>query len=79
VRELRLVSSWQEAVEDGRNLTFEDQLAVDESHFLLRHLRLSSATSFLTSRRGWPVLVVVLFLVEVFGEGGLGLEGILRA
>ncbi len=55
-----LVPSWQKAVENGRNLTLKNELSVDESHFFLRHLRLSSSSSLLLSIWRWTIMFIVL-------------------
>ena len=49
VSELSFVSSRKKAVEDGGDLAFQDQFAIDETDFLLCHLCLSSPSSALSA------------------------------
>ena len=61
---LNLVPSRQKAVENGRNLTLEDELSVDESDLFFSHLCLSSSPpSLLSTRRCRTVLIIVLIPV----------------
>lgn len=68
--ELDFVSSWQEAVENCRDLTLENELSVNQSDFLLRHLCLSSSSSLLLPIGCWAVMFIILvrFLVLIVGE-----------
>jgi type II secretory pathway component PulL len=65
MRELDLVAPWEETVENGGNLALENQLAVDQLHLLLGHLRSADTTSLLGTvwRRA---VVFVLFVVVLF-------------
>ena len=65
MRELDFVSPGQETVEYGGDFTLEDELAVDESDFLFRHLCLSSSSSLLLSVRSRAIMFEIFlgFLV----------------
>jgi hypothetical protein len=68
MREFNVISPREEAVKNSRNLALQDQLSIDKLDFLLRHLRLTSASSVLLPI--WSrAIMLYLLVVHVIREG----------
>ena len=66
MRELDVISSRKETVEDGRDLALENEFTVDQANLLLRHYCISRSTSFLCAIWSWPVVLCLLVDFSVY-------------
>lgn len=73
VRELGAILPGKKAVQRGRDLTLENELAVDEFDLALLHPGFTGSTAFLFTCRSRSY---VLFAVEFVGKGRVAVEGI---
>lgn len=69
VRELALITTWKEAVQNSRDLALEDQLTIDKSDFPPGRLGKSSSSSVLAASWSWTIMATICFFVIVFCEG----------
>lgn len=63
VGELDIIAPWEKAVQDGRDLALQNELAVDERHLTLRHLGLPGSSPRLHAIRCWAVMLVLLVII----------------
>ena len=65
VRELDVVSSWKETVEDSRDFTLENEFTVNQANLLLCHYSVARSTSFLCAIGSRPVVLCLLIHLGV--------------